>query len=135
MVSNDRFARLPALVSVTMLTLAGMLTGNVDAASAATLITSPFPADSVQSGTVACVTANVGTKNANVTTELVESDGHVLATSDFEDMPPGMSGVFVSADIPQTRPAFCRFTFKGKVRGSLTYSNGSGPPAVIPAEK
>ncbi len=135
MVSDDRFARRRALVSVTMLTLAGMFTVHVDTASAATLITSPFPADTVQSGTVACVTANVGTKNASVTTELVESDGHVLATSNFQDMPPGMSGVFVSADIPQARPAFCRFTFKGKVRGSLTYSNGSGPPAVIPADK
>jgi hypothetical protein len=97
--------------------LAGMLAASaVGIAGAGTLLTAPFPVESVTQGTASCPVSNVGTNEAPVTVTLGDVDS------------TWWPRVFPSS----SRPSADSTT--GEIRGGYAYVNGA-TIVVIPATR
>jgi hypothetical protein len=110
-----------------------MVLGTAASAVAGTLATSPFSSVNFTLGNATCTAANVGDGNATVSVELWDGFNGLIASQNDVTLAAGDAMYGPSAPL-SGNPTFCRFKFKGKVRGSFSYING-GTVVVIPATK
>ena len=114
---------------------AAALLAGATSAGAGVLVTPPFPATIASSGLAGCQATNVGPKRAEVTVELIDNLGTVVESIGPKTLEPGTTALDLVEDIvPPTYPTRCRFTFKGKVKGSFFWQSGTSY-VVVPAEK
>lgn len=123
----------PSMFRVTALVTMGLIFASPAAAS--TLVAAAFPGAPLGSGTVRCVATNVSDKAAELTSmKLLNSDGTVLEQEGPVAMTPGQTIAGSDANLNSVSPSQCVFRFKGRIRGSLTYINGT-EVEVVPATK
>lgn len=113
------------------------LLAGAGSASAGVLLTPPFPATVANAGVAGCQATNVGTKDGEVTVELMSNDGVVTASDGPTVVAPGVTSLTVLDEIEGTTyPTRCRFEFKGKFKGSYFWRNVAETDfVVVPAEK